>query len=99
MTKEILSAQREVVQGYYIRISNQNPDIETILQWLESDLEHLSMGDAVESAKDIIMEYDPHEYGMVECLICTYRWIAVRPEGTKELECPKCMRMTEVENV
>lgn len=59
MQKEILAAQREIVQGYYIIIFQQKPDLETILQWLESDLEFLSQGDAVENVKDII-NFDPH---------------------------------------
>jgi Protein of unknown function (DUF2829) len=54
MQKEILAAQREIIQGYYIRIFQQRPDLETILQWLESDLTFLSQGDAIETVKDII---------------------------------------------
>ncbi len=56
-TKDILAAQREIIQGYYFRIFNQKPELEAILQWLESDLEYLSMEDAVEGVKDIVMNY------------------------------------------
>jgi len=51
--KEILAAQREIIQGYYIKIFNQNPTIEIILQWLEDDLKYLLQEDAVETVKDI----------------------------------------------
>lgn len=32
----------------------------------------------------------PHESGFVECFICTHRWVAVRPRGTQDLQCPSC---------
>lgn len=34
----------------------------------------------------------PHRVSEVVCLMCRYRWIAVRPEQTKlkDLECPSC---------
>jgi len=31
---------------------------------------------------------------MMVCEICTHKWVAVFPEGTKELECPNCHQMT-----
>lgn len=98
MQKEILAAQREIVQGYYNRIFHQKPDLETILQWLESDLEFLSQGDAVESVKDII-NYDPHEISHVKCDVCQHRWVAVRPKGVEKLECPNCSGFVYFENV
>jgi hypothetical protein len=52
--KFILEAQREIIQGYYIRIFNERPELETILQWLEKDLEFLSQEDAIEEVKDIL---------------------------------------------
>ena len=97
MQKEILAAQREIVQGYYIRIFHQKPDLETILQWLESDLEFLSQGDAVEAVKDIINS-DPHEVSQVECDVCQHKWIAVRPQGLEKLECPNCGGMVGFED-
>lgn len=33
--------------------------------------------------------------GPVECSICTHEWIAVRPLGTDEVECPNCGNMTD----
>lgn len=91
--KEILAAQREIIQGYYNRIAIQNPSIETIIEWLESDLEYLKMEDAVEGTKDIIMNYDPHEVSTIICDVCSHQWVAVRPKGTPQLECPNCQFM------
>lgn len=99
MQKEILAAQREIVQGYYNRICTQNPNLETILQWLESDLEYLSQEDAVEGVKDMIMNYDPHEVSQVKCCVCSHSWVAVRPKGLKKLECPNCEGMVDFENI
>jgi hypothetical protein len=97
MSKEILAAQREIIQGYYARIFHQKPDLETMLQWFEDDLEYLAQEDAVEGAKDIIMNYDPHEVGEVECNLLKHTWVAVRPKGVDELECPNCSGMTEIQ--
>lgn len=99
MQKETLAAQREIVQGYYNRIFLQKPDLETILQWLESDLQYLSQEDALEDVKDIIMNYDPHEVSQVQCFVCNHLWVAVRPKGVKKLECPNCKGMVDFENV
>lgn len=34
----------------------------------------------------------PHKVSEVICVSCTYRWIAVRPEGVllKSMTCPNC---------
>jgi len=32
----------------------------------------------------------PHEYGWVTCPWCMEQWVAVRPVGTMDLECPRC---------
>lgn len=34
----------------------------------------------------------PHKISEVVCLLCLYRWLAVRPEETqlRALECPRC---------
>lgn len=37
--------------------------------------------------------------GMVECLVCTHQWAAVRPEGTTMLECPNCGNFSEAEEI
>ncbi len=37
--------------------------------------------------------------GHVRCLMCEQEWLAHRPEGTKELECPCCHLKTEVEEL
>lgn len=39
-----------------------------------------------------IEENLPHKVSEVICINCKYRWLAVRPAGTrlKDLECPKC---------
>jgi len=42
---------------------------------------------------------DPHEAGMVECEICTNKWVAVRPPNLKRLECPMCRNMVRYEAV
>jgi hypothetical protein len=34
---------------------------------------------------------------LVECNICTHRWVAVRPIDVSELECPNCSYMTFIE--
>ena len=31
---------------------------------------------------------------LVECDVCTYNWVAVRPIETIELECPNCNHIT-----
>ena len=41
---------------------------------------------------------DTHEVSKVECYLCAYEWIAVRPDGTKKLECPLCGNITSFEN-
>lgn len=45
------------------------------------------------------MENDPHEVSKVQCDLCNYQWIAVRPEGLTKLECPNCSNMVQFENV
>ena len=32
----------------------------------------------------------PHWTGSVKCFSCGHEWIAVAPQGTQFLECPKC---------
>ncbi len=54
MKAEIIQAQREIIQGYYIRIATQQPDIETIMQWLEADLQTIRMDSIVLDAENII---------------------------------------------
>ena len=33
---------------------------------------------------------DPHLAGDAVCLQCQYKWTAVAPTGTTQLECPEC---------
>lgn len=33
---------------------------------------------------------DPHRAGVALCPHCLRRWVAVAPEGTTLLECPRC---------
>ena len=99
MSKDVLLVQREIIQGYYNRIVVQKPDLETILQWLESDLEYLLQEDAVEVVKDMVMNYDPHEVSQVKCSVCNNSWVAVRPKGLQKLECPNCSNMVYFENI
>jgi hypothetical protein len=35
-------------------------------------------------------------HGWVRCASCWHRWMAVRPVGTRRLECPGCHRFTAV---
>lgn len=42
---------------------------------------------------------DPHEASKVRCDLCTHEWIAVRPEGLTELECPNCKNLGTFENI
>lgn len=46
-----------------------------------------------------IEEKQPHEVSTVKCDLCGKEWIAVRPEGLTELECPNCENMVQFENV
>ena len=38
------------------------------------------------------------EISHVKCLICNHEWVAIRPEGTTELECPNCNNIYYFEN-
>lgn len=49
--------------------------------------------------KQLIPDYDPHEASSVECDLCSHTWVAVRPQGLKELQCPNCKNMTQFENI
>lgn len=49
--------------------------------------------------KQLIPDYDPHEASKVECGLCGHTWIAVRPQGLTELQCPNCKNMTQFENI
>lgn len=52
MKAEIIQAQREIIQGYYNRIVMQQPDLETIIQWLEDDLQTIRMDGIVLDAEN-----------------------------------------------
>lgn len=42
---------------------------------------------------------DQHEVSEVKCSLCSKEWIAVRPQGLTELECPQCLNMVQFENL
>lgn len=50
-------------------------------------------------AKIFIPNYNPHEASLVQCDLCNYKWVAVRPQGLKQLECNNCGNMVYFENV
>ena len=39
-----------------------------------------------------IDDYRPHMVQEVKCNHCGYEWVAVFPEDTEKLECPKCAK-------
>ena len=41
----------------------------------------------------------PCESSLVECSICTHRWVAVRPKNITKLECPNCSNTVVFENI
>jgi hypothetical protein len=45
------------------------------------------------------IKYDPHEASMVQCSLCKHTWVAVRPEGLEELECPNCHNICSFQNL
>ena len=45
------------------------------------------------------IDYDPHESSFVKCDLCNHKWVAVRPEGLTELECPNCRNIASFENI
>tara|TARA_R110000787_G_scaffold279312_1_gene389392 strand:- start:194 stop:496 length:303 start_codon:yes stop_codon:yes gene_type:complete len=99
MKEEVIKAQRSIIQGYYNRIVMQQPDLETIIGWLESDLQTIRMDNILLDAEKIINEYDPHEASQVKCDNCNHKWVAVRPLGIDKLECPKCENIGCFENL
>lgn len=50
-------------------------------------------------ARIFIPDYDPHEASEVKCDLCNKKWLAVRPLGINQLECPNCTNMVYFENV
>jgi hypothetical protein len=54
MAEDIIKAQIEIIQSYYIRIVMQQPELETIIQWLEDDLQTIGMENTLLTAKKII---------------------------------------------
>ena len=100
MKAEIIKAQREIIQGYYIKIgSNPSISVEDIMQMLESDLQYIREETLLLDAENIInAPLDPHEVSKVKCDVCGYSWVAVRPFGVCKLECPKCGGINSFEN-
>jgi len=60
MKAEVIQAQREIIQGYYNRIVMQQPDLETIIQWLEDDLQTIRIDNIVLDAENIINPTNPN---------------------------------------
>jgi transposase-like protein len=80
MKAEIIQAQREIIQGYYNRIVMQQPDIKTIIQWLEDDLQTIRMDNIVLNAENIInAPIYPHEVSKVKCDASNYYLAAACP--------------------
>jgi protein-arginine kinase activator protein McsA len=42
---------------------------------------------------------DLHEVSSVQCDLCSYKWVAVRPKDTEKLECPNCNNIVNYENL
>jgi DNA-directed RNA polymerase subunit RPC12/RpoP len=40
-----------------------------------------------------------YETSLVECDLCSYKWVAVRPKDTDKLECPNCNNIVHYENI
>jgi DNA-directed RNA polymerase subunit RPC12/RpoP len=40
-----------------------------------------------------------YETSLVECDLCSYKWVAVRPKDTEKLECPNCSNIVHYENI
>lgn len=95
-TKEVVDAQREIIQGYYNWIFLDKPNTEQILDRLEIDLNYVRGEQIVLDAENIIKEKT--EVSLVKCDTCQYQWVAVRPEGLLKLECPKCGNNCGFEN-
>jgi hypothetical protein len=47
------------------------------------------MGEVVD-----ILKNTPHQTGSAHCTSCGFKWVAVAPVDTKELECGRCGKMT-----
>lgn len=45
------------------------------------------------------IENTSHEVSKLKCDLCSYEWIAVRPEGVYKLECPNCDNMVYFQNL
>lgn len=54
MNAGIAAAQRELIQGYYNRIHLQKPTIDEIMEWLQSDLLHVTQEDLLIDANAIL---------------------------------------------
>lgn len=102
--ENIIATQIEIIQGYYNRISmKKGVTVEDILQWLESDLQYIQESKAVVSVEKLLsassVEDKPHETSLVMCDLCNHEWVAVRPDGLTELECPNCNNMVQFSNI
>ncbi len=41
----------------------------------------------------------PHIVSKVQCDICTHKWVAIRPVGLTELQCPNCKLIVTFDNI
>ena len=100
MKAEIIQAQREIIQGYYLRIGHSpSITVEDIMQMLEADMQHIRQETLLLDAENILdKSKDLHEASLVKCDLCNYKWVAVRPLGIEKLECPKCIKLCSFEN-
>jgi hypothetical protein len=78
-------------------LQTEREQIRDFTNWLQSRTEHLN-----HDFRDLVDEYltnkDQHEVSKVKCDVCSYSWVAVRPVGLTELECPNCGRLCSFEN-
>ena len=40
-----------------------------------------------------------YEVSLVKCDLCSYTWVAVRPEGLIKLQCPNCNNISYFTNI
>lgn len=63
------------------------------------DNEEISYSRMVEMLNEKASELEGFAYEPVICDLCNFRWVAVRPYGTKELQCPNCRNTTTFKEV
>ena len=66
---KVIEAQMEIIQGYYNRIVMQQPELETIIQWLEDDLQTIQMEDLLLDAECIKNADSDNNFGNSNLLL------------------------------